>query len=261
MEIANEHSQSIAHTGLKSILLVDDEPHILSALQRTLRALNLSVLTANNAGEALAILAENSVQVILTDHKMPDMSGADLIEIVKREYPDIISIMLSGQADYEQVIHLLNERAVFKFIKKPWSNTEVLETIETAFSQYRNSKFDTWPQRVNRLIQKSKSQDCKAALVRLNNSEDFKYLAALEYVNLSEFAKNTNQTKCEQVQAELVNNVTGLLHEGTEFLHYDEFLKMNRTTNSTIWKGILVSRHCLYNITQPFQAGIIRMFK
>ena len=125
MELANEQSQSIANTGLQSILLVDDEPYILKSLQRTLRTLNLSVLTANNAKEALSLLAENSVQVILTDHKMPDMTGADLIDVVKREYPEIVSIMLSGQADYEQVIRLFNDRAVFKFIKKPWSNIEV----------------------------------------------------------------------------------------------------------------------------------------
>ncbi|MDC0603123.1 EAL domain-containing protein [Aliiglaciecola sp.] len=221
MELANEQSQSIANTGLQSILLVDDEPYILKSLQRTLRTLNLSVLIANNAKEALSLLAENSVQVILTDHKMPDMTGADLIDVVKREYPEIVSIMLSGQADYEQVIRLFNDRAVFKFIKKPWSNIEVIEAIETAFSQYNDSTFGTWQQRVNRLSENSGSQNCTAALERLNNSNDFKYLAAIEYVNLSEFAKNIGQKKCEQIQAELINRTKDVLSEGAELLHYD----------------------------------------
>lgn len=221
MELANERSKSITNTRLQTVLLVDDEPYILKSLQRTLRTQNLSVITASSAREALTILAKTPVQVLLTDHKMPDMTGADLIEEVRKKYPDIISIMLSGQADYEQVIRLMNERAVLKFIKKPWSNTEVIEAIETAFSRYASSKFGTWQQRVNKLSEHFESKDCTSALVRLNNSPNFKYLAAIEYVNLSEFAKKTGQERCEQIQAELINSTIDFLAEDAELLHHD----------------------------------------
>jgi len=124
---------------LPLILLVDDEPNILKSLKRLLRGKPFNLVTATTAREALTILAENEVQVMLTDHKMPNMTGAQLIDIVHQQHPNIVSIMLSGQVDYDHVIRLLNDRLITRFIKKPWCGDELVATIEKAVTKYEEN--------------------------------------------------------------------------------------------------------------------------
>jgi diguanylate cyclase (GGDEF)-like protein/PAS domain S-box-containing protein len=120
----------------KTLLLVDDEVHVLDALNRALRTEGYRILRAGNPAEALRLLATNRVGVIVSDHRMPEMSGIELLRKIKTLHPDTVRIMLTGCADMQTVTDALNESEVFKILFKPWSNEELRGEIRNAFHQY-----------------------------------------------------------------------------------------------------------------------------
>ncbi|MCG8473385.1 MAG: Flp pilus assembly complex ATPase component TadA [Desulfobacterales bacterium] len=119
-----------------AILFVDDEPNVLSAMKRIFRKENYRIFTAPSADEALNIFASEKPQVIITDHRMPGMTGADLLRQIKKEYPATIRIMLTGHADVEAIMGAVNEGAVYKFITKPWNDEDLRITVSLALEQY-----------------------------------------------------------------------------------------------------------------------------
>lgn len=120
-----------------TLLVVDDDPNIISALKRLLRRDGYNLLTASSGSEALELLAINAVQVIVSDQRMPDMSGAEFLGIVKGIYPDTIRIILSGYTDLEVIAESVNRGEVFKFLTKPWEDDLLREQIRDAFRRYR----------------------------------------------------------------------------------------------------------------------------
>ncbi|WP_404360096.1 ATPase, T2SS/T4P/T4SS family [Methylotuvimicrobium sp. KM1] len=118
------------------ILLVDDEPNVLSALRRVFRQENYRVEVAMSGDEALHTLANGQFQLVISDYKMPGMNGAELLRRVKMLHPDIIRIMLTGEADTGAVLGAINEGAVYKFILKPWNNDDLRITVGLALEQY-----------------------------------------------------------------------------------------------------------------------------
>ena len=121
----------------RSLLLVDDEPGIRSALMRTLRRDGYHILSAASGPEALEILALNPVQVIISDQRMPKMSGTEFLNVVKQLYPDTMRIILSGYTDLDVVTDSVNRGAVFKFLTKPWDDKLLREQVRDAFARYR----------------------------------------------------------------------------------------------------------------------------
>lgn len=119
-----------------TILFVDDEENVLSALRRVFRRENYKVLTATGGAEALKILSEQTVQVVISDFKMPQMDGAVFLRTVKDKYPQTIRIMLTGYADVSAIMGAINEGAVYKFITKPWNDDDLRLTISLALEQY-----------------------------------------------------------------------------------------------------------------------------
>jgi diguanylate cyclase (GGDEF)-like protein/PAS domain S-box-containing protein len=123
-----------AETGEgRTLLLVDDEPGIRAALTRMLRSDGYRILTASGGAEALELLAVNRVQVIISDQRMPGMSGTEFLNIVKQLYPDTVRIILSGYTDLQVVTESVNQGAVFKFLTKPWDDTLLREQVRDAF--------------------------------------------------------------------------------------------------------------------------------
>jgi len=118
------------------ILFVDDEPNILSAIKRIFRQENYQIFTAVGGQEALEILADDSCHVVISDFKMPKMNGGELLRTVKKLYPDMIRIMLTGHADADAVMSAIKEGAVYKFILKPWNDDDLRVTIGLALEQY-----------------------------------------------------------------------------------------------------------------------------
>lgn len=115
-----------------TILIVDDEEMILKSICRVLRNESYRILTANNAKKGLAMLQDHDVHLIISDHKMPGMNGIDFLKRIKREYPQILTIMLTGNAEIEIAMNAINEAGVYKFILKPWDDNYLKVTIRRA---------------------------------------------------------------------------------------------------------------------------------
>ncbi len=120
----------------RTILLVDDEAHVLTALRRLLRQDGYEILAANSAAEGFELLAQHPVQVILSDQRMPNMNGTVFLDRVKEMYPDTFRIILSGYADLESIMEAINGGAIYRFYTKPWDNKGMRENIREAFRHY-----------------------------------------------------------------------------------------------------------------------------
>ncbi len=120
----------------RTLLLVDDEANILSALQRVLRRDGYQILHTTSPQEAFDLLAAHQVGVILSDQRMPEMSGVEFLRRVKHIYPDTIRIVLSGYAELKSVTAAINEGAVYKFLTKPWEDEQLRANVREAFEHY-----------------------------------------------------------------------------------------------------------------------------
>ena len=116
-----------------ALLIVDDEENISAALNRLLRRDGYRILRAKSGAEGLALLAMNQVQVVLSDERMPGMSGTEFLSRVKAMYPDTIRIMLSGYTAVDAIIAATNSGAVFRFHAKPWNDEALRNSIAEAF--------------------------------------------------------------------------------------------------------------------------------
>ena len=122
--------------GRFTLLFVDDEVGVIKALGRIFLDENYQILTATTGPEALQILAETKVHLIISDHRMPGMTGAQLLKEIKQRWPETIRIMLTGFADVQSVMGAVNEGAVYKFITKPWNDEDLRLTVSLALQQY-----------------------------------------------------------------------------------------------------------------------------
>jgi response regulator RpfG family c-di-GMP phosphodiesterase len=112
-----------------AVLCVDDEPNILSALKRTLRGAGLRVLTAGSGREALEILGNEPVDIVVSDMRMPGMDGAELLEQVHRRWPASIRLLLTGHADTSAAVAAINRGGIFRYLTKPWDDSELRATL------------------------------------------------------------------------------------------------------------------------------------
>jgi diguanylate cyclase (GGDEF)-like protein/PAS domain S-box-containing protein len=118
------------------LLLVDDEPSILNALRRTLRCNEYQIVLANNADEALDALAHHEIGVVITDNRMPGVSGIELLRQVKQRYPQITRIMLSGYTDFTSLSSAINSGEIFRFLSKPWEDDELKAAVFDGFMKF-----------------------------------------------------------------------------------------------------------------------------
>lgn len=116
----------------KTLLLVDDEGSILNALKRTLRREGYRLLTANNPLEGMEILEREPVALVLSDHRMPEMTGAEFLQKVKGQFPDVVRIVLSGYAEASAIMDAINKGEIYRFIPKPWDDDELRLVIRQA---------------------------------------------------------------------------------------------------------------------------------
>lgn len=117
----------------RTILLVDDEEGILSSLRRLLRPEGYRILLANSGAVGLELLAHNDVDVILSDQRMPAMTGVEFLRQVKSIHPNTVRMVLSGYTELQSITDAINEGAVYKFLTKPWEDGLLKANIEEAF--------------------------------------------------------------------------------------------------------------------------------
>lgn len=114
------------------ILLVDDEPDVLHSLKRNLRSPQNQIFTASSGEEGLSILDNESIDLVISDMRMPGMSGAQFVGKVARKSPKTVRMILSGYSDIESTIQAINEGKVYSFIAKPWKKDALLQTVSMA---------------------------------------------------------------------------------------------------------------------------------
>ncbi|MDP1902118.1 MAG: response regulator [Rubrivivax sp.] len=114
----------------QAVLCVDDEPNILSALRRSLRGPGLTLHTAGSGAEALELLAREPVDLVISDMRMPGMNGTQLLEQVQRAHPDIVRVILTGQADLKDTIAAINHGSVYRYLQKPWDDAELKQVVQ-----------------------------------------------------------------------------------------------------------------------------------
>ena len=115
-----------------TVLVVDDEKLILNSIKRLLRNENYHLLTAQSGIEGLRLLKKHNVQLVISDQTMPEMTGLEFLKKVRVEYPEVLTMMLTGNAEVEIAMEAINEIGVYKFILKPWENTDLIITIRRA---------------------------------------------------------------------------------------------------------------------------------
>ena len=120
----------------QTVLIVDDEINILKSMRRMFKQAGYEVFTAESGLEGLALLVDESIQVILSDFRMPVMNGGEFLAQVKINRPDVVSLILSGYADFDSVLAVMNQGSAFKFLTKPWDNQVLLQEIANAFVHY-----------------------------------------------------------------------------------------------------------------------------
>jgi DNA-binding NtrC family response regulator len=118
-----------------AVLLVDDEPEILYSLKGLLRR-QYELHTAESAKEAIEVLAEHDIHVIMTDQRMPEITGSEFLAQIKTTYPDAIRIVFTGYADIKAVIEAVNKGGLFRYLTKPWDPDELVEVLEHATKKY-----------------------------------------------------------------------------------------------------------------------------
>jgi len=111
------------------LLLVDDEPNLTSALVRSLDRSQFEIFTADSAEKGLMILAGNDIDVVVSDERMPGMTGSQFLTEVRKKWPNTIRMILSGQADLEAAVRAINEGEVYRFLLKPCHPKELQLTI------------------------------------------------------------------------------------------------------------------------------------
>ena len=136
-----------------TVLLVDDEESILNSLRRLLRSQPYNVLLATSGAQALEILAQQPIDLVMSDARMPNMDGATLLANVHLHYPHTTRIMLTGYADPSAIIKAINEGQIHRYISKPWHDEEMLLTLRQSLA-YQHSERE----RV-RLVQETRDQN------------------------------------------------------------------------------------------------------
>lgn len=122
------------------ILLVDDESLILKALERLLKRSGYQVLTAESGAEAIKMLLDNPCQVVISDFRMPGMTGGELLKQIDQLYPQTVCMVLSGYTDFNAVIDLLNNGTAFRFLQKPWDDEHLLVEVKAAFNKFHAAR-------------------------------------------------------------------------------------------------------------------------
>lgn len=118
------------------ILVIDDEMHVLRALQRALQDEAYEVIACASAEEALELVRRYRFKVIVTDERMPGMFGSELLATITVRQPEVIKVLLTGYASVEAAIHAVNHGEVYRFLTKPWNDFELKMVIRSGIEKY-----------------------------------------------------------------------------------------------------------------------------
>jgi DNA-binding NtrC family response regulator len=146
------------------LLIVDDEPDVCDSVHDLLRR-EFRVLKAHSALEGCRIMQEEEVHMVMSDQRMPQITGVELLTRVKNRYPQAVRMLYTGYADLDSIIAAINQGHIYQFIKKPWQPEELLEAVRQAAAEYdRLSEADAERERLHQEV-----NDLKARVTSLEN--------------------------------------------------------------------------------------------
>jgi signal transduction histidine kinase len=123
-------------TKEKSVLFIDDEEHILTALQRAFGGESYGIATTTSVDEAMDAIRQGNIKVVVCDQRMPGVSGVEFLRTVKEQYPDIVRILFTGYTDFSTVEEAINLSEAYRFITKPWNTQELKSIMHQAMERY-----------------------------------------------------------------------------------------------------------------------------
>jgi DNA-binding NtrC family response regulator len=112
----------------RTILVVDDEAAVRRALTQALERAGYTVMATDNGRQALELLQDNAIDLVISDHHMPELSGIDLLKLVRVRHPHVVRIIITADKDPDTAVRSINESEVYRFIRKPWNDSD-LRTI------------------------------------------------------------------------------------------------------------------------------------
>ena len=122
-----------------TVIYVDDEENNLISFKATFR-IKYKVLTAISAEEAIKLLETRPVEIIITDQRMPNITGVEFLEKILERFPDPIRILLTGYTDMSAVIDAVNKGKIYHYLSKPWNEEELDMTIQGAYEVYKKNQ-------------------------------------------------------------------------------------------------------------------------
>jgi len=126
---------SVAGDPMPVILLVDDEASILSSLKRLFRPHGYKILTAESGAQGLELMATETVDLVISDMRMPGMTGAQFLALAKERFPDTVRILLTGYSEISATIAAINDGGIYHYLPKPWDERDLLLTVQRALEQ------------------------------------------------------------------------------------------------------------------------------
>src|SRR6185312_2797198 len=162
-----------------TLLVVDDEPDVVKSVQDLLRR-KYKVLGATSAREAIDIMSREEVHLVMSDQRMPGITGVEFLSKVRGEHPDAIRLLFTGYADIRAVIDAINQGRVYRYITKPWDPDELETVIDEAAERYdliveRNTLVETLKERNTELesanAELKRSNDLKQAFIQVASHE------------------------------------------------------------------------------------------
>lgn len=190
-----------------TLLFIDDESNILSALKRLFRPLGYNILTAESGAEALALLEKEHVDLVISDMRMPQMNGAEVLEQVRNRWPDVVRILLTGYADLTSTIAAINRGEIFRYISKPWDDNDIVLIVRDALERREllaeKERLEALTQRQNEELKelnagleeqvRRRTEELRAAMASLAQAHEHlkkDYFATIQvFANLMELRK------------------------------------------------------------------------
>ena len=163
------------------VLCVDDEQNILRAIKRALFSLDVDLTLVDSGEKALAVMKDKTIHVVISDMKMPGMTGAELLEQVAAHYPDTFRVVLTGFADIDATIKAVNQGRIHRYLQKPWDNQELINTIEEGLERIKLKDENTRLQKLTKL-QNAKLKEVNNSLEQVVQKRTKQIKAALRRI-------------------------------------------------------------------------------
>ncbi len=233
-------TQATDQASPATLLLVDDEENILSALRRLFRPAGYRILTAQDGMQGLEVLAKESVDLVISDMRMPGMDGAKFLEEVARRWPETVRILLTGYADLTSTISAVNKGRIYCYISKPWEDSDikvaVQHALERKFLEREKRRLEELTRKQNQELKElnatleKRVQDRTAEIQQTADMLDLafqelkrSYVTAIPvFANLVEMreGKATGHSRRIAEQARMLGHQMGMTEEDTENVYF-----------------------------------------